>query len=428
MRGFLFESKKVLKKKTTLVSIFLSFLAAVGLYIFNYAVAEEIQEGNITRLESYPEMFTNFANESRAEKDKAIEAGDTAKAEEMDSFISRYLESIANYEKMIEAYEQEDWMFLHEKDIDSLQIFVDEPEAATYGIEEQLVSYFTLRATYEELKLLKDIDSKPFVQNMTSQPLLATIYDDFTGTSLEQYQTMTKRYGQEGFSFLVQLIQLFYIPAVVLIGCFIFGNSIASETTKKKRGLNFYRVLPYSRMKLFFAKYISGYMYLLIFSLLMLAIPLVCSLFTKGLGSLKNPILVYEGTKSTSIFGNSLNAREDQFHFIEFQEYFWKVFIFLIAFSFFMYSIYFLFALLTKNASLSMVLSGAITYIGMNILASEFNPFVYTDIHRIITGEIATRTFNSGFTFNTGLYISLALGIILTILGYLTFRFKRQVT
>ncbi|MCM3357864.1 ABC transporter permease [Psychrobacillus sp. MER TA 171] len=428
MRGFLFESKKVLKKKTILISIFLSFLAAVGLYIFNYAVAEEIHEGNITRLESYPELFTNFVNESRAEKDKAIEAGDTAKAEEMDSFIHRNLESIANYEKMIEAYEQEDWMFLHEKDIDSLQIFVNEPEAATYGIEEQLVSYFTLRATYEELKLLKDINSKPFVQNTTSLPLLATIYDDFTGTSLEQYQITTKRYGQEGFSFLVQLIQLFYIPAVVLIGCFIFGNSIASETTKKKRGLNFYRVLPYSRWKLFFAKYISGYIYLLIFSLLMLAIPLVCSLFTKGLGTLKNPILVYEGTKSTSIFGNSLNPREDQFHFIEFQEYFWKVFIFLIVFSFFIYSIYFLFALLTKNASLSMVLSGAITYIGMNILASEFNPFVYTDIHRIITGEIATRTFNSGFTFNTGLYISLALGIILTILGYLTFRFKRQVT
>ena len=282
MSGFLFESKKVLKKKTILISIFLSFLAAVGLYIFNYAVAEEIHEGNITRLESYPEMFTNFANESRAEKDKAIEAGDTAKAEEMDSFINRNLESIANYEKMIEAYKQEDWLFLHEKDIDSLQIFVEDPEAATYGIEEQLVSHFTLRGTYEELKLLKDINSKPFVQNTTTQPLLATIYDDFTGTSLEQYQIMTKRYGREGFSFLVQLIQLFYIPAVVLIGCFIFGNSIASDSTKKKRGLNFYRVLPYSRWKLFFVKYISGYMYLLISSLLMLAIPLVCSLFTMG--------------------------------------------------------------------------------------------------------------------------------------------------
>ncbi|WP_342560205.1 ABC transporter permease [Psychrobacillus sp. FSL W7-1457] len=428
MRGFLFESKKVLKKKTTLVSIFLSFLAAVGLYIFNYAVAEEVHEGNITRLESYPEMFTNFANEFRAEKDKAIEVGDTAKGEEMDSLINRSLESIANSEKMIEAYEQENWMFLHEKDIDSLQIFVEDPDTTSYGIEEQLVSYFTLRATYEELKLLKDIDSKPFVQNTTSLPLIATIYDDFTGTSLEQYQITTKRYGQEGFSFLVQLIQLFYIPAVVLIGCFIFGNSIASETTKKKRGLNFYRVLPYSRMKLFFAKYISGYMYLLIFSLLMLAIPLVCSLFTNGLGSLKNPILVYEGTKSTSIFGASLNPREDQFHFIEFQEYFWKVLIFLIVFSFFIYSIYFLFALLTKNASLSMVLSGAITYIGMNILASEFNPFVYTDIHKIITGETATLTFNPGFTFNTGLNIHLVLGIILTILSYVTFRFKRQVT
>lgn len=427
MRGLLFESKKLFKKKTTLISISLSILAAIGLYIFNYSVVEEIHEGNITRLESYPEMYINFINEYKAEKEKAIEAGDTTKAEEMDVFINKYLESSINSENLKESYEKEDWNTLYEKDINNLQIFVDDPDTTSYGIEEQLISYFTIRATYEELKLLKDIKSKPFIQNTISESFLPTIYDNLTGSSLVQWETMTKRYGREGFSFLVQLIQLLYIPAVVLIGCFIFGNNISSESTKKNRGLNFYKVLPYSKLKLFIAKYISGYIYLLIFSLIMLAIPLVCSLFTKGLGSLKNPILVYEGTKP-SIFGNSLNPKDDQFHFIEFEEYFWKVLLFLIVFSFFMYSIYFLFTLLIKNSSISLVLLGSITYIGMNILSSKFNPFIYTDIHKIITRETATLTFNPAFSFSTGLTLYLFIGFILSILGYLTFRFKRQIS
>lgn len=429
MRGLLFESKKLFKKKTTLISISLSILAAIGLYIFNYSVVEEIHEGNITRLESFPEMYINFANEYKVEKEKAIEAGDTAKAEEMDLFIDRYQEASINYVNLKESYEKEDWNTLYEKDINDLQIFVDEPDNTSKGIEEQQLSYFTIRATYEEIKLLKDLNSKPFIQNTIYESSLPTIYDKFTGSSLEQWEAMTNRYGREGFSFLVQLIQLLYIPAVVLIGCFIFGNSISSESTKKSRGLNFYKVLPYSKLKLFIAKYLSGYIYLLIFSLIMLAIPLVCSLFTKGLGSLKNPILVYEGTKpKPNIFGNSLNPRDDQFHFIEFQEYFWKVLLFLIVFSFFMYSAYFLFTLVIKNSSISLILLGSITYVGMNILSSEFNPFIYTDIHKIITRETATLTFNPAFSFSTGLKLYLIIGFILSILGYLTFRFKRQIT
>ena len=75
-----------------------------------------------------------------------------------------------------------------------------------------------------------------------------------------------------------------------------------------------------------------------------------------------------------------------------------------------------------------MVLLGSITYIGMNFLSSDLNPFVYTDIHKIITGKVAALTFNPRFVFSTGLTLYLLFGVILTILGYLTFRFKRQVT
>lgn len=116
----------------------------------------------------------------------------------MDLFINKYQES-SIAEILKESYEKEDWNTLYEKDVNNLQIFVDDPDNTSYGIEEQLISYFTVRATYEELKLLKDIKSKPFIQNTISESILPTIYDKFTGSSLEQWETMTKRYGREGF-------------------------------------------------------------------------------------------------------------------------------------------------------------------------------------------------------------------------------------
>lgn len=65
-----------------------------------------------------------------------------------------------------------------------------------------------------------------------------------------------------------------------------------------------------------------------------------------------------------------------------------------------MYSIYFLVVLLIKNSSISLVLIGSISYIGMNILSSEFNPFIYTDIHKIITRETAALTYNPAISFS----------------------------
>ena len=425
MRGFLFECKKVVKKKTTLIAISLSILAAIGLYMFNHSVAEDIEQGNISRLESFPEIFLNFANETKEEKEKAFVAGDTAKAEEFDRDIDHYQEAIVNYEKLKKSFEEEDWETLYEKDFNEMQIFIDDPNGAVYKIEEQELSNFTIRATYEEIKILKENKSKPFIQNTIYQSFLPTIYDDFTGSSLEQWESETKRYGREGFSFLIQLIQLLYIPAVVLIGCFIFGNNISTEATKKNRGMNLYKVLPYSRLKLFFAKYLSGYMYLLVYSMVMMAIPLICSLFTNGLGSLENPILVYEGSQP-SLFGNSLNPMVDQFHFIDYREYFGKVILFLAVFSFFMYSIYFLLAIQIKSATISLILLGTITYLGMTHLVSKFNPFIYTDFHKIITGETATLTYNLEITYTTGLILYLLVGIALSLIGYIKFRFKRQ--
>ena len=40
MKYFLFECKKMLKKKSIWVAMFLSIVAIIGFYFFNYSVAE----------------------------------------------------------------------------------------------------------------------------------------------------------------------------------------------------------------------------------------------------------------------------------------------------------------------------------------------------------------------------------------------------
>ena len=105
-------------------------------------------------------------------------------------------------------------------------------------IMDQQVSMFTVRASAEEQRLLAEAGVRPLVQVDTYTPYHPTLYDKFTGKVLEMWEYTTKRYGMQGFYFLYQIIPTFIIPFIILIGCFVFGNNVSSEATKKKRGMN----------------------------------------------------------------------------------------------------------------------------------------------------------------------------------------------
>lgn len=429
MKTFWFESKKIAKRKTTWIAILLSLIAVVAIYFFNYVAAVDIYEGNNIKLKNDVIRIDGYIESFAKEKMAAEEAGDSVAVNEIDLIMDGYEGNKELKQEKLKALEGKDWQTILKGEISELNFLFEEGAGATtppISIEDQDGSWFTLRATLEEKQYLLDNQIIPFVQNTTNIAFLPTVYDNFTGKSLEQWEKMTYRYGVTGYSFLYQLIQVMYIPIIVLIGSFIFGNSIASESSKKRRGLLLYAVLPFRKGKLFIAKYASGLLFMLGFSLIMLIVPIICSLFTDGIGSLDYPVLVYDGPKPNP-FGDeytSLDPMNDSFHFISLKEYMRYALLFMVVFAFFLYSLYFILSLFVKNPGVAIILTAVLIFIGMNIYPNEYNPITYMDIDQLITGKLAVLDLDSAISYKKGLLIMTVVGILATIIGFIRFRYS----
>ncbi|WAA09968.1 ABC transporter permease [Fervidibacillus albus] len=432
MNTFRFECKKLRKKKTTWLAFFITLIGIIGFYLFHLSVAEKVHQKNIARLDYLFQMYASGAEEYALEMKKAEEAGDTEIAEEMHNLMEIYQKASEYVKQEKEYFANEDWTHLIDRHIRSLEPFVEDYDTLGYHIEETQISLFTLRATLEEKQRLQKYDIVPFIQSTTypNDTFLPTIYDDFSGNALEEWEKMTERYGRFGFYFLYQLIQLFFLPIIVLIGVFLFGNGISSEAGKKKKGLHFYATLPFSKGRLFFAKYASGLLYTLGFTFMMLLTPIVTSLFFKGVGSLKYPVLVYDGSEPNPYGSqyNALDPKNDTFHFIELQDYFLKILFFSIILVIFLYSCYFLLSLFIKNPGINIILLGSMTFVGMKFFPKAYNPFTYMDVHKNITREIATIQFNPAIEYQTGMILMFVISLIITFISYRLFTHRMRLS
>lgn len=402
--------------------IFLTIAAVIGLYFFNYSLAKSIHQGNIARLEYIIETFQNWVNDAEVEKKEAETDGSRKEIKSLTAEINRLQKSKLKYTTQKENYINEDWHKIYKKQIPDLQKWLDNFDSYSLDYENQEIKNFTGRATLEEISLIAKNDVIPFIQNSIYTPYLPTIYDEFTGTVKGKWQQETKRYGTTGLSYIYQVIQQLYIPILILIGCFIFANNISSDTSNKKKGLNFYFVLPIHKKKLFIAKYLSGFIYTLGFVVFMLFVPLLCSLFTKGLGSFKYPVLIYEGSEPNPYNSeyNILDPLKDQFHFIHLSSYLLQALLLSIVLVIFLYSFYYVLSLFVKNPIVTAILVGIITFLGLKYPAA-YNPFTYVDIHKILNGETATLAFNPAIDLQNGMFVLLGIGCLMTLLGYIRF-------
>lgn len=431
MKLFLFECKKMLKRRGNQVAIMLSILAMTAFYFANYTVGKNIIQNRLVSLEysltEYPEMIRNF----KSELEEAEKANDQEKIASLKGDIEFYEYMLAQDQWEWEQISTGNWAPIANKQYERLN---EEVNIALSGnhlghfFEDQAVSIFTLRVTAEEKRLLAEAGIEPFIQNDFYNAFHPTIYDNFTGEVLEMWEEQTKRYGVPGFYFLYQMSQSLIVPFFIVIGCFIFANSISSEATKKQRGFNFYTVLPLKRRALFWAKYGSGLLFTVVFVFFIMSLPLVLSLFTSGTGSLKYPVLIYDGpTEEFSNLEQSfLNEWRDEFHFIPLGEYFQKLIPLAIALVVFLFSLYFLLTLFIKHATINTAFVIMLSYLGMTVLpVAPFNPFTYIDMHKIINRELAVGQFNGAIHSGNGL-ITLTV-ISLFLVGISFWRFKRYV-
>lgn len=154
---------------------------------------------------------------------------------------------------------------------------------------------------------------------------------------------------------------------------------------------------------------------LFIFTLLI--VPFIITLFIKGIGSFKYPILVYEGSNSTSLI-----PLKDEFHFITIGQYLGKTVILVLFALFFVYSLYFLISLFVKGPAVSFGLTSVLVLGGIILLPKFwFNPFLYVDTHQIINGATSTLAFNDAINYTSGLVTLFIFGALAIALSYIKF-------
>jgi len=428
MKYFLFECKKMLKKKSIWVAMIISVVAIAGFYFFNYSVAERMHQVRMLDLENSQIDIPEKLAKDRIDLEEAEKAGDSARALDLQRGIDIYEKMLENKKFDWDNIIAGNWKAISEKQYEKLNDYVDISKRQNFivhSIMDQQVSMFTMRASAEERKLVAEIEGEPFIQWDTYIPYHPTMYDNHNGKVLEMWEMSTKRYGKQGFYFLYQVIPYFIIPFIILIGCFVFGNNVSSEATKKKRGMNLYAVLPLKRRQLFFAKYLSGLLFTILFVLVILSVPLIASLFTSGVGSLQYPVLIYDGPIE-SPFGfetTFLNEWTDEFHFITLGKYFSTVLLMTVVLVVFMFSIYYLLSLFIKNPTVNAAILLIGTFFGMTVLPkAAFNPFTYVDIHRVVNREFAVANFNEAITVGNGLIVLGMIGVIAIVLCYIRFR------
>lgn len=425
-----FECKKIFKNKITWVAVILSIIAVIGLYYLNYTVAENVRQGNITLAKNNLIAFQNMKEELELEleRKKAEENGNSENVQALEAYLKQMPEGIIKRERFIQNYEQGNWQEIHKNNLAHFSGHLN-PEfnmdLLSYYIDEQNISPFTIRANLEEKEwmLAKDIEPFSQVTHYFGSAYLPTIHDQFTGKVSERWESETNRYGTQGLYFIYQMIQALYIPIVILIGCFIFGNNISTENSKKKKGLYFYFVQPINRGKFFAVKYLSGLTSILGFVLLLVLVPFLCGFFIDGLGSLQYPVFVYEGSKPSSLgpMYNRLNPLEDPFHFIDLIDYLGQAFVLTVVLTIFLYSFYYTLILLVKNPSVTMIIVTLVTYVGISLTPTRFNPFTYVDIHKVLNGETATLAFNPSITFQNGIITLIFFTCLLSAIGYLVY-------
>ncbi|WP_440895944.1 hypothetical protein ACS127_15605 [Amphibacillus sp. Q70] len=418
---FLFEFKKLLKQKTIWFLVAVTLIAIIVLYGFQMVMTATTRQQVLDHFDWIIHSTLLNVEDLAIESELAIEADDDAWIEEIkmrEDLIQQANERQLSAKK---AYQSEEFEQILQDQADSLKSYIEANKSLEgQTFHDQYINNFTLRATYEELQYLVENQIAPFVQKTTSTMYLATAYDDFTEPTKELWEETTSRYSTKGVYYLYQLIQNLYLPAVILIGCFIFGNTFSSELQKKTQKIRFHQVLPFDQGRLLIAKFSAGYLALFLYVIVMIALPLIVATVVDHFGSLDYPVLVYDGY-TTDVMADNQNL--DTFHFITLKTYFSKAFLLAFTSSLLIYGLYYFFSQWSREPILTALLTGITCYLGL-LIQNPYNPFQYLKIDQVITKEIQLQTWNTAFNYTTGILTTFIVGLLVILVSYKLF--KRQ--
>lgn len=424
MPTFLFEVKKLWKRKATWFAILVAVAAIATLFYFQQEAIRQMEATNQAMFQDRLASYEQWIDEA-SEASEALKAqGDTEGAEQQLLMAERYEESYKNLLDKQDAYYARDWESFYQDDIQHLDFILDPANQASFSIEEQDVTNFAIRAARDEKLALIESGADPLLQDPSFYSMMPTLYDKFTGYSLSSWTMQTNRIGTDGWTFLLDLIKVHFIPIVLLVTIFLFGNTVASELRRKRRGLHFFHVQPVSKSRVFWSKYFAGLSHVLAFSLFFLSVPLLLSLLTRGLGSLKFPVLVYDGPNLADFVGRTPvgSPDYDTFKFIPLSEYLTQSSLLALGLAVAGFSLYFLLSFWLRHPGATLLATVVISLGIGSLWESPYNPFQYLAIDRIVTQQNRVLLLKYEYTWELGAALLAGLAIILIVVSLLSFR------
>lgn len=418
------EIKKLWKRKATWFAVSVTIAAICALFYFQQETIEQMGIANEQVFQDHLIFYNQIVEDGKEELDVLQAQGDSAALEEKQLMLERSQVSVENIEKRRDAYYAGDWATFYEGDVEQLEFLLDPANYASYSMEEQDVSNFAIRASLEEKYALLESGATPLLQQPMSYNMMPTLYDEFTGYSLTSWNLSTNRVGTDGWTILFDFVKIHFIPLVLVVTIFLFGNTVSSELRRKRRGLHFFHVQPVGKSRVFWSKYVVGLVHVALFSSLFLAVPLLLSLFTRGLGSLAFPVLVYDGPDMSAFNGRTpvTSADYDTFTFIPLSEYFMQSSVMAIGMAVAGFSLYFLLSFWLRNPGVTLLATVGISLGAGYLWQSPYNPFQYLAIDRIVTQQNRVLLINFDYTWQLGAGLLLGVGLLCALFAFVAFR------
>ena len=306
----------------------------------------------------------------------------------------------AKHERLLNAYREEDWTTLLEREIQEVESYVKNLVYKNEYYSPGFPTLFTLETRMEQQKLMRVKDIVPLLR--IDRESWLTIYDTvFSAVGITEEESKkliensSKKYSSSGIHYLNHIFNLLFGIFGAGFFLFLFGDVLTKEGLGRNGSIHFLHTQPIQRDKITVSKFLT----VLILSVLILIGSAIISLLLGTVfdwfGNWNYPVLIY--------------GEEYSFTFINMSTFIFKSTVFFFMVLLFCYSLLFLYSIITKRALVALGMTLTTIFIGVSLseesvlsAIAPYIPFHYFSVPEIVTMGMAAKLNNFNFSFING--------------------------
>lgn len=396
-----FEIKKIFKSTYFWFLILAYLLFFLTYYIYAYINTNQL-ENEIWRLEE----ALHRTEQAISDYETALKSAEGAGAAEIEKTIKFENDALIARIKTLEYYKKEDWAALLQQDIDEIEPIIRQMESSNQTHTYTWPTLFNLETYIEKNKWMIEKGVQPlFPMDMYSY---LTLYDrEFLveGATQEEvrelHEESNNKYSSASTHYLDKFFRFLFSILGAVFFLFLFADILTKEGLRRNGPIHLLRTQPIHRDKVLAGKFLTVLIISFMILLVTIILSLILGILFEGLGDWDYPVLIYGEDRS--------------FRFISMGIFLVIASSMFLMILFLCYTILFLFSVLTTRVLVTIGLTLATIFIGIQlseemITASfaHYLPFHYFSVFDIITNEYAVSVDNYQFTYQNGM---LSLGL-----------------